>query len=163
MMISSFFPNYQKSDCNGIEVWWSWSSEGKVSDFHGIAVGKNQAKQIREQILEDGTRPNTTDSQKIMDCLQHEAEKGDMGYKALFHEVTETTLFAVKVANEKKRREKEHRRLMERKTALNKEEEGNFSNEEENEKEASSESVNVHSNIQDYNKAGSFWNTDGKK
>ena len=66
-------PTTKRVIATGSKYAGSGTAQGMTLDFSGITVDRNATRQIRKQTEDDGTRPNTSDSQQIFDYLKHQA------------------------------------------------------------------------------------------
>ena len=67
-------------------------------NFTAYTLTLGETTRIRKTVEDDGTTPDTCDTQKLIDYLSH---NDDICYAALYYEVDDTTLFAVKIAKKK--------------------------------------------------------------
>ena len=83
------------------------TAHNMLFDFNNYTLTLEQTKYIRKSAEDDGTTPGTCDTQQLIDYLSHSDE---FCYTALYYEVDDTTVFAVKVAKEKQRNKAQIRR-----------------------------------------------------
>ena len=87
----------------------SGGAQNMMTDLSQHTLSASQLRRVREQNEEDGTTKNSSAATKVMEYLRHEANLGKKSYKALFHEVSESSLVAVKKAKQKKQRDKKRK------------------------------------------------------
>ena len=78
------------------------AAQNMVSDFSGHTLSRQQLTGVRQKLDYDGTSKNASSATKLMQYLRCEADAGHKRYKALYHEVTQSTLHTVKKARKSK-------------------------------------------------------------
>jgi hypothetical protein len=87
----------------------SGASQNMMTDLSQHTLSAQQLDRVREGHDEDGTTKTSSAATKVMEYLRRESKLGHKSYKALFHEVSESSLLAVKMAKQKKKRDKKRK------------------------------------------------------
>jgi hypothetical protein len=85
------------------------AAQNMMTDLSEHTLSAQQLDRVREGHEEDGTRKTSSAATKVMEYLRRESKLGHKSYKALFHEVSESSLLAVKKAKQKEKRDKKRK------------------------------------------------------
>jgi hypothetical protein len=93
---SQLTPDEKQIGGHAMKLSWSGAAQNMMSDLSHHTLSAQQLGRVQEGHEEDSTSKTSSAATKVMEYLRHEAKQGHKSYKALFHEVFESSLLTVK-------------------------------------------------------------------